>query len=73
MALRSSNGSVKLLVPSTLAGAITAITSNGSVSVSGEGVSVSGRKTNKTVRFSATGPESIIRTSNGAITITVQR
>lgn len=75
--LRTSNGPVTVRIPRGLApDRARASTSNGTIQVSGPSfVTVSGSKTEKAIRFNpeagVSSAESLIRTSNGSITIEV--
>ncbi len=73
--LQTSNGNVRVTIPTTIGGTVNATTSNGSVSVKSEsGIKgVSGSKKSKTITLDDTpGMESRIRTSNGTVTVTVE-
>lgn len=71
--LKSSNGSATLKLPLAMGGKIQADTSNGSVTVNGpEDVKVTGKKTHKTIVFPGEGPSSVVETSNGSVTVTIE-
>ncbi len=69
--IHTSNGSVNLVVPASMPGVIDASTSNGGITVVGA-ADVVGDKQHRSVRLSQSGPNSLIDTSNGRITITVE-
>jgi len=69
--IHTSNGSITLVVPRSLGGAIEASTSNGGVTVSGAD-DVRGSKKHRTVRLSGSGATSVLETSNGQVTITIE-
>lgn len=71
MNIHTSNGSITFVAPSTLGGTIEISTSNGGIAVSGAN-DVEGTKKHRTVRLSDSGPASLIETSNGQVTITIE-
>lgn len=67
---RTSNGAVEFDAPSTFTGTLSLSTSNGGVKVETAGGAKADLKKNSgTVTFEASGPESSITTSNGAVTV----
>lgn len=67
----TSNGAVIISVGPAFAGKMTMRTSNGRITVSG--AEASGSKGNKSATVGVGGPESIIKTSNGHIDVTVSK
>ncbi len=72
LTIQTSNGSVKLDLPASFAGRLAASTSNGTIRAGGPGVSAQGDNRSKAVQIGDGGPEGVVSTSNGNVTVTVR-
>lgn len=72
LTIHTSNGSIKLDLPASFAGRIAASTSNGSIRTSGPGVSAQGDNRSKIVQIGDSGPDGVVSTSNGSVTVTIR-
>jgi len=70
--IHTSNGSVTLDVPASLGGRVTAATSNGSVRTFGSKATTSGGDRAKVIQLGDAGPDCVVQTSNGNVTVSVR-